>query len=71
MGKVKSVQGITGSKRPCVSSDCPGELRAELHKYHDGSFRLVWRCTVCYLNAEFGETTAITKEPQNTREALN
>lgn len=68
--RIKSVMGITGSSRPCLVSTCKGTRVANLHKYHDGSFALVWRCQICHQESEFGVTQAVTREPQNAAEAL-
>ena len=68
--KIKNVEGIKGSKRPCTMPECRGEISALLHRYEGDEHALVWRCDTCATQIEYGTAEAIVKEPITSREVL-
>jgi hypothetical protein len=70
LGRIRNVQGITGSRRPCMKTVCRGQMYGFLYKYEGGEFRLIFECETCKTRTEPGVTDAVTKEISSGEEAL-
>lgn len=59
--QIKSVMGISKSRRPCQVGTCGGIMIALLYKYEDRTHRLIFRCDRCHIEQEYGVCEATEK----------